>query len=89
MHTTHFIGYKQVVLCKSPLLMARDRFLTNATDDLPETETKRHAPTIQDLYLLPNQGAEAVVSGSRDGRAWEQRRLRLGAETVAPEARHT
>ena len=47
--------------------MARDRFLTNATDDLPETETKRHAPTIQDLYLLPNQGAEAVVSGSRDG----------------------
>lgn len=45
--------------------MARDRFLTNATDDLPETETKRHAPTIQDLYLLPNQGAEAVASGAR------------------------
>lgn len=67
--------------------MARDRFLTNATDVLPETETKRHAPTIQDLYLLPNQGAEAVISGSRGGRAWEQKRLRLGAETVAPEAR--
>lgn len=67
--------------------MARDGFLTNATDDLPETETKRHAPTIQDLYLLPNQGAEAVISGSRGGRAWEQKRLRLGAETVAPEAR--
>ena len=63
--------------------MARDRFLTNATDDLPETGTKRHAPTIQDLYLLPNQGAEAVISGSRDGRVWEQRRSRLGAETVA------
>lgn len=67
--------------------MARDRFLTNATDDLPETETKRHAPTIQDLYLLPNQGAEAVVSGSRDGHLWEQRRLRLGAEAVASGAR--
>lgn len=67
--------------------MARDRFLTNATDDLSETERKRHAPTIQDLYLLPNQGAEAVISGSRGGRAWEQKRLRLGAETVAPEAR--
>lgn len=26
--------------------------------------SKQHAPTIQDLYLLPNQGAEAVVSGS-------------------------
>jgi len=38
LHTTHFIGYKQVVLCKSPLLMARDGFLTNATNDLPETE---------------------------------------------------
>ena len=67
--------------------MARDRFLTNATDDLPETETKRHAPTIQDLYLLPNQGAEAVVSGSRDGRVWEQRRSRLGAEAVASGSR--
>lgn len=67
--------------------MARDGFLTNATDDLPETGTKRHAPTIQDLYLLPNQGAEAVVSGSRDGRVWEQRRSRLGAETVAPGSR--
>lgn len=63
--------------------MARDRFLTNATDDLPETGTKRHAPTIQDLYLLPNQGAEAVVFGSRGGRLWEQRRSRLGAEAVA------
>lgn len=62
--------------------MARDRFLTNATNDLPETETKRHAPTIQDLYLLPNQGAEAVISGSRDGRAWEQRRSRLGRDTL-------
>lgn len=62
--------------------MARDRFLTNATDDLPETGTKRHAPTIQDLYLLPNQGAEAVVSGSRGGRVWEQRRLRLGRDTL-------
>lgn len=60
--------------------MARDRFLTNATDDLLETGTKRHAPTIQDLYLLPNQGAEAVASGSRDGRAWEQKRLRLGRD---------
>lgn len=58
--------------------MARDRFLTNATDDLPETGTKRHAPTIQDLYLLPNQGAEAVVSGSRDGRAWGETRLNAG-----------
>lgn len=67
--------------------MARDWFLTNATDDLPETERKRHAPTIQDLYLLPNQGAEAVISGSRGGRAWEQRRLRLGAEAVASGAR--
>lgn len=67
--------------------MARDRFLTNATDDLPETGTKRHAPTIQDLYLLPNQGAEAVISGSRDGRAWEQRQSRLGAEAVAPGSR--
>lgn len=67
--------------------MARDWFLTNATDDLPETETKRHAPTIQDLYLLPNQGAEAVISGSRGGRVWEQRRSRLGAETVAPGSR--
>lgn len=67
--------------------MARDRFLTNATDDLPETETKRHAPTIQDLYLLPNQGAEAVVSGSRGGRVWEQRRSRLGAEAVASGSR--
>lgn len=62
--------------------MARDRFLTNATDDLPETETKRHAPTIQDLYLLPNQGAEAVVSGSRGGRVWKQRRSRLGRDTL-------
>ena len=62
--------------------MARDRFLTNATDDLPETGTKRHAPTIQDLYLLPNQGAEAVVSGSRGGRLWEQRRSRLGRDTL-------
>lgn len=62
--------------------MARDRFLTNATNDLPKTETKRHAPTIQDLYLLPNQGAEAVISGSRDGRAWEQRRSRLGRDTL-------
>lgn len=62
--------------------MARDRFLTNATNDLPETETKRHAPTIQDLYLLPNQGAEAVASGSRGGRAWEQRRLRLGRDQL-------
>ena len=62
--------------------MARDRFLTNATNDLPETETKRHAPTIQDLYPLPNQGAEAVISGSRDGRAWEQRRSRLGRDTL-------
>ena len=67
--------------------MARDRFLTNATDDLPETETKRHAPTIQDLYLLPNQGAEAVVSGSRGGRVWEQRRSSLGAEAVASGSR--
>ena len=67
--------------------MARDRFLTNATDDLPETGTKRHAPTIQDLYLLPNQGAEAVVSGSRGGRVWEQRRSRLGAEAVASGSR--
>ena len=67
--------------------MARDRFLTNATDDLPETGRKRHAPTIQDLYLLPNQGAEAVISGSRDGRVWEQRRSRLGAEAVAPGSR--
>lgn len=62
--------------------MARDRFLTNATNDLPETETKRHAPTIQDLYLLPNQGAEAVISGSRGGRVWEQRRSRLGRDTL-------
>lgn len=62
--------------------MARDGFLTNATDDLLETGTKRHAPTIQDLYLLPNQGAEAVISGSRDGRAWEQRRSRLGRDTL-------
>lgn len=62
--------------------MARDWFLTNATDDLPETETKRHAPTIQDLYLLPNQGAEAVISGSRGGRVWEQRRSRLGRDTL-------
>lgn len=62
--------------------MARDRFLTNATDDLPETGTKRHAPTIQDLYLLPNQGAEAVVSGSRGGRAWEQRQSRLKRDTL-------
>ena len=62
--------------------MARDRFLTNATDDLPETGTKRHAPTIQDLYLLPNQGAEAVVSGSRGGRVWEQRQSRLGRDTL-------
>lgn len=62
--------------------MARDRFLTNATDDLPETETKRHAPTIQDLYLLPNQGAEAVVSGSRGGRVWEQRQSRLKRDTL-------
>lgn len=60
--------------------MARDWFLTNATDDLPETERKRHAPTIQDLYLLPNQGAEAVAPGSRDGRGWEQKRLRLGRD---------
>lgn len=67
--------------------MARDRFLTNATDNLPETETKRHAPTIQDLYLLPNQRAEAVISGSRGGCIWEQRRSRLGAEAVAPGAR--
>lgn len=67
--------------------MARDRFLTNATDDLPETETKRHAPTIQDLYLLPNQGAEAVIFGSRGGRVWEKKRSRQGAETVAPGAR--
>lgn len=67
--------------------MARDRFLTNATDDLPKTGTKRHTPTIQDLYLLPNQGAEAVVSGSRGGRVWEQRRSRLGAEMVAPGSR--
>ena len=67
--------------------MARDRFLTNATDDLPETGTKRHAPTIQDLYLLPNQGAEAIVSGSRDGRVWEQRRSRLGAEADADGAK--
>lgn len=66
--------------------MARDRFLTNATDDLPETGTKRHAPTIQDLYLLPNQGAEAVVSGSRGGHLWEQRRLRLGRDTLEREA---
>lgn len=58
--------------------MARDRFLTNATDDLPETETKRHAPTIQDLYLLPNQGAEAVAPGSRDGRAWKRDHLNVG-----------
>lgn len=36
----------------------------------------------QDLYLLPNQGAEAVVSGSRDGRVWEQRRSRLGRDTL-------
>lgn len=62
--------------------MARDRFLTNATNDLPETETKRHAPTIQDLYLLPNQGTEAVISGSRGGRVWEQRRSRLGRDTL-------
>ena len=62
--------------------MARDGFLTNATDDLPETGTKRHAPTIQDLYLLPNQGAEAVVSGSRGGRAWEQRQSRLKRDTL-------
>lgn len=62
--------------------MARDRFLTNATDDLPETGTKRHAPTIQDLYLLPNQGAEAVVSGSRGGCAWEQRQSRLKRDTL-------
>lgn len=67
--------------------MARDRFLTNATDDLPETGTKRHTPTIQDLYLLPNQGAEAVIFGSRGGRVWEQVRLRLGAETVEPGSR--
>ena len=60
--------------------MARDRFLTNATDDLLETGTKRHAPTIQDLYFLPNQGAEAVISGSRGGRAWEQRWSRLGRD---------
>ena len=60
--------------------MARNRFLTNATDDLLETGTKRHAPTIQDLYLLPNQGAETVAPGSRDGRAWEQKRLRLGRD---------
>lgn len=32
----------------------------------------------QDLYLLPNQGAEAVVSGSRDGRAWGETRLNAG-----------
>lgn len=67
--------------------MAQDRFLTNATDVLPETGTKRHAPTIQDLYLLPNQGAEAVISGSRGGRVWEQRRSRLGAEAVASGSR--
>lgn len=63
--------------------MARDRFLTNATDDLPETETKRHAQTIQDLYLLPNQGAEAVVSGSRDGRVWGETRLNAGRRSLA------
>lgn len=63
--------------------MARDRFLTNATNDLPETETKRHAPTIQDLYLLPNQGAEAVISGSRDGRAWGETRLNAGRRSLA------
>ena len=62
--------------------MARDRFLTNATDDLLETGTKRHAPTIQDLYLLPNIGAGAVASGSRCGRVWEQRRSRLGRDTL-------
>lgn len=58
--------------------MARDRFLTNATDDLLETGTKRHAPTIQDLYLLPNQGAEAVVSGSMCGRVWDETHLNAG-----------
>lgn len=63
--------------------MARDRFLTNATNDLPKTETKRHAPTIQDLYLLPNQGAEAVISGSRDGRAWGETRLNAGRRSLA------
>ena len=48
---------------------------------------KSNASALQDLYLLPNQGAEAVISGSRGGRAWEQRRLRLGAEAVAPGSR--
>lgn len=63
--------------------MARDRFLTNATDVLPETETKRHAPTIQDLYLLPNQGAEAVAPGSRGGRVWGETRLNAGRRSLA------
>lgn len=63
--------------------MARDRFLTNTTDDLPETETKRHAPTIQDLYLLPNIGAGAVASGSRGGRVWGETRLNAGRRSLA------
>ena len=35
------------------------------------------------LFLSANAGADASASGSRGGRVWEQRRMRLGAEADA------
>lgn len=76
--------------------MARDGFLTNATNDLPETEandTPRQFKTYAFCRTREQRrsslGADTVASGSRDGRRWEQRRSRLGAEAVASGARHT
>ena len=69
--------------------MARDGFLTNATNDLPETganDTPRQFKTYTFCRTREQRrsslGAEAVASGSRDGRAWEQRRSRLGRDTL-------
>ena len=69
--------------------MARDRFLTNATDDLPETEandTPRQFKTYTFCRTREQRrsrlGAEAVISGSRDGCVWEHVRSRLGRDTL-------
>lgn len=69
--------------------MARDGFLTSATNDLPETganDTPRQFKTYAFCRTREQRrsslGADTVASGSRDVRIWEQRRSRLGRDTL-------
>lgn len=70
--------------------MAQDRFLTNATDVLPETganNTPRQFKTYAFCRTREQRrsslGAETVVAGSRGGRIWGETHLNAGRRSLA------